>query len=132
VAFLAGKFARVTVDAVTATGPYRWGLGAKRERLDVTTFESTVGATGVNLHTDGLTGPMDTTISVEGWQNDVTPNLLFPDASAALGLFWRKAVQLGYTIGSADVLDYNSNTTVREKAGWTAQLQTNGLVAPAA
>jgi hypothetical protein len=108
VAFMAGKFARVTVDGNTATGPYRWGVGFKRERLDVTTFESTVGASGVNVHTDGLTGPLDTTIQIEGYQNDVVPNLLFPDSSAALTLLWRKAVALGYSIGSADVLDYNS------------------------
>lgn len=131
-AFMAGKFARVTVDGVTATGPYRWSIGFKRERLDVTTFEATVGATGVNVHTDGLTGPLDTTIQVEGYQNDVTPNLLFPDSSAALTLLWRKAVALGYTVASADVLDYNSNTAVRDKAGWTSQLQASGLVAPAA
>lgn len=131
-AFLAGKFARVTVGAVTATGPYRWQIGFRRERLDVTTFESTVGLTGVNLHTDGLTGPLDTTVTIEGYQTDTTPNLLFPDASTSLALLWRKNVALGYAIAVADVLSYNSNTAVRDKAGWSAECQASGIVSPAA
>lgn len=131
-AFLAGKFARFRVASTAVTGPFRWDIQFRRERLDVTNFESTAGGTGVNIHTDGLTGPLDTIFTVEGYVNDSVVNVLFPDANIACDLFFRKSVSLGYTVGYADVLSYRANTGVRERAQFTAELQASGLVAPAA
>lgn len=131
-AFLPGKFARFTTGGLTTSGAFRWGMGFRRERLDVTTFESTVGATGVNVHSDGLTGVLDTTFTVEGYVNDLAVNILFPDASVACTLLYRKAVSLGFTVGAADVLSFQPTTTVRDKASFTAELQASGLVSPAA
>lgn len=131
-AFLPGKFARFTAGGITTTGAHRWNIGFRRERLDVTTFESAVSASGYNLHTDGLTGPLDTTFQVETYVNDVIVNLFFPEAALVASLYFRKTVALGYVGVSADVLEFTPNTGVRERAMATVQLQANGLVSPAA
>lgn len=114
------------------TGPFRWNVGFKRERLDLTNFESAVSLDGVNVHTEGTTGPLDTTFTVEAYLNDANVNLFFPTSSLICDLYFRKNVQLGYTSILADVLDFGPSTAVREVAKATAQLQANGLVSPAA
>ena len=131
-AFLNGKFARFRVAAAAVTGAFRWQLGLRRERLDTTNFESVVSLSGNNVHSDGLTGVLDSTVTVEGYSDDATINLLFPEASLAIDLFYRKAVQLGYSIAYADVLSFAPKTAVRDRAGFTCELQANGLVSPAA
>lgn len=130
--FLPGKFARFRVGGVSQTGPFRWNIGFRRERLDVTTFESAVSASGNNLHSDGLTGVLDTTFQVETYVNDATVNLFFPEAAVVCDLYYRKAVALGYIGISADVLEFTPNTAVRDRAMATVQMQSNGLVSPAA
>jgi len=132
VAFLPGKFARFRAAGISASGAFRWNIGFRRERLDVTTFESTVSASGNNVHSDGLTGVLDTTFQVETYISDTTYNLFFPEASLSCDLFYRKLVQLGYSGILADVLEFTPNVTVRDRAMGTVQLQANGLVSPAA
>lgn len=131
-AYLPGKFARFTAGGVTVTGAFKWSIGFKRDRLDTTNFESVVGASGVNVHTEGLTGVLDTTFSVEGHMLDALVNIFFPDAYVACTLLYRKAVSLGYSVPYADVLSFSPQTSVRDKAGFSAELQASGLVSPAA
>jgi hypothetical protein len=128
VAKLPGKFARFQANATTATGAFRWGASFTRERLDTTTFESAVSASGLNLHTDGTTGPLDSKFTVEGWIDDAVLNLFFPDAALTCHLLFRKNVSLGYKNVVADVLDFGPATAVREVGRFTAQLQSSGLV----
>ena len=130
-AFLPGKFARFSASGLTTSGAYQWSVGFRRERLDTTNFESAVSVSGNNVHSEGLTGVLDTTFTVQGYVNDAAANILFPEAQIACTLQFRKSVTLGYTC-TADVLSFAPQTAVRDKAGWTAELQTNGLVAPAA
>ena len=130
--FLPGKFARFVAAGVSANGSFRWSPGFRRERLDVTTFESLVSASGYNVHSDGLTGVLDTTFQVESYITDTTVNLFFPDAPLACDLYYRKAIPLGYTGIYADVLEFTPTVSVRDRAMGTAQLQTSGLVSPAA
>jgi hypothetical protein len=130
-AFLNGKFARFRVAATAVTGAFRWQLGLRRERMDTTNFESVVSASGNNVHSDGLTGVLDSTVTIEGYSDDNTINLLFPEASLAVDLLYRKTVSLGYAISYADVLAFSPKTGVRDRAGFTCELQTNGLVSPA-
>ena len=82
---LPGKFARFRAAATSINGPYRWAASFKRERLDTTTFESAVSASGNNLHTEGTTGPLDSMFTVEGWMDDGIVNLFFPDAGLTCG-----------------------------------------------
>lgn len=132
-AFLPGKFARFSAGAAgAATGSFRWNVGFRRERLDVTTFESAVSASGLNVHSDGLTGVLDTTFQVETYVNDLIVNLFFPEASLTCSLYFRKAIALGYLGISADVLEFSPNVSVRDRAMATVQLQSNGLVSQAA
>lgn len=131
-AFLPGKFARFRAASTAVAGTFRWNVGFRRERLDVTTFESTVSASGYNVHSDGLTGVLDTTFQVEMYMNDAVINVFFPEAALSCDLLYRKAVSLGYNGVSADVLEFTPNTSVRDRAMGTAQLQANGLVSPAA
>jgi hypothetical protein len=131
VAYLPGKFARFSAGASVVEGAFRWSVGFRRERLDTTNFESVVGVSGVNVHSEGLTGILDTTFSVEGYVNTDTINLFFPDVELACALYYRKDVSLGYSC-DADVLSFSPQTSVRDKAGFTAELQANGLVNPAA
>ena len=130
--FLPGKFARFRVASAAQAGPFRWNIGFRRERLDVTTFESTVSLSGNNVHSDGLTGVLDTTFQVETYMNDAAINLFFPEASLLCDLYYRKNVALGYSGITADVLEFTPNTAVRDRAMGTVQLQSNGLVSPAA
>lgn len=131
-AFLPGKFARFRVLSTAVAGPFRWNIGFRRERLDVTTFESTVSASGNNVFSDGLTGPMDTTFQVEAYMTDANVNIFFPDSLLTCDLLFRKNVSLGYVGLLADVLEFTPNTSVRDRAMGTAQLQTSGLVTSAA
>jgi len=131
-AYLPGKFARFQVASTAIAGPYRWNVGFRRERLDVTTFESTVSASGNNVHSDGLTGVLDTTFQVETLMNDAYINLFFPEAQLTCDLYFRKLIQLGYTGLVADVLEMTPNTERRGVSSATVQLQTSGLVSPAA
>lgn len=131
-AFLPGKFARIKVASTSVTGPFRWNVNFRRERLDTTNFESTASASGVNIHSEGLTGVLDTVFTIEGYSNTDVINVLFPDASVTCDLLFRKSVALGYQSVAADVLSYQTNTAVRERAQFTAELQANGLVSPAA
>lgn len=120
------------MGGTAVAGPFRWNIGFRRERLDVTTFESTVSASGNNLHTDGLTGPLDTTFQVEAYVNDATVNIFFPEAQLVSDLLYRKNVTLGYNGVAADVLEFTPNQAVRDRAMATVQMQSNGLVSPAA
>lgn len=129
---LPGKFARFRASAANIAGPFRWGASFRRERLDTTNFESAVSASGVNVHTEGTTGPLDSTFTVEGWLDDGVINLFFPDASLTCDLLFRKLISLGYKNVVADVLDFAPGTAVREVGRFTAQLQSNGVVNPAA
>lgn len=131
-AYLPGKFARFRVASAAITGPFRWSPSFRRERLDTTNFESTVSASGNNVHSEGVTGVLDTTFSVEGYLTDTIINTFFPEASLTCDLYFRKAVALGYVGVVADVLDFAPNTSVRQTSQFTAQLQANGLVSPAA
>ena len=131
-AYLPGKFARFRVASTAVAGPYRWNIGFRRERLDTTTFESTVSVSGNNVHSDGLTGVLDTTFQVETLMSDVNVNIFFPEAQIICDLYYRKAVQLGYTGLIADVLELTPTTERRGIATSTVQLQTSGLVSPAA
>ena len=130
-AYLGGKFARFKAGGINVVGSFKWSVSFKRDRLDTTSFESIVGASGYNVHSDGLTGVLDTTFNVDGHASDALVNILFPDASVVCELLFRKTVSLGY-VCTADVLDFNANTAVRDKAGFSASLQANGLVSPAA
>lgn len=131
-AFLPGKFARFRASGVAFSGPFRWNVGFRRERLDLTNFESAVGASGANVHSEGTTGVLDTTFSVEVYLSDTNANVFFPDAAFYCDLLYRKAVQLGYVNVLADVLDFQGNTSVRDKAAGTVQMQANGIVPLAA
>lgn len=131
-AYLPGKFARFRVASTAIAGPYRWNIGFRRERLDTTTFESTVSLSGNNVHSDGMTGVLDTTFQVETLMSDVAVNLFFPEAQIVCDLYFRKVVQLGYTGLVADVLEMTPTTERRGIATSTVQLQTSGLVSPAA
>lgn len=131
-AALPGKFARFRAASTAIAGPFRWNVGFRRERLDLTNFESAVSATGVNVHTEGTTGPLDTTFQVETYMTDTAVNLFFPDASLSCDLLFRKTVALGYYGVSADVLSFSPSTEVRQVARATVELQANGLVSPAA
>jgi hypothetical protein len=126
--FLNGKFARVSVNSTVFAGPFKWSLSFKRDRLDTTNFES--AALGVNVYSEGLTGVMDTTFSMDGYVDDAAPNFLYPAAQVTVSLLFRKSVALGYT-ATADILEYSTNTAVRDKIGFTANFQTNGSVLPA-
>lgn len=132
-AYLPGKFARFYKSGTgNVTGPFRWSVGFRRDRLDTTSFESTVGASGVNVHSDGETGVLDTTFQVETNIVDTTVNLFFPDSSVTCNLYFRKTVALGYIGVVADVLSFSPSTEVRGLAKATVELQANGLVSPAA
>lgn len=129
---LPGKFARFRTANVARRGPFRWSPSFRRERLDTTDFESVVSASGNNVHTEGLTGVLDTTFQVEGYMRDDLVNLFFPEAALTCDLYFRKNVALGYVGVAADVLEFTPSTAVREVARFTTQLQANGLVSPAA
>lgn len=131
-AYLPGKFARFRVASTAVAGPYRWNIGFRRERLDTTTFESTVSVSGNNVHSDGLTGVLDTTFQVETLMSDVNVNIFFPEAQIVCDLYYRKLIQLGYTGLIADVLELTPTTERRGIGTATAQLQTSGLVPQAA
>lgn len=131
--YLPGKFGRFYLSSVgVVEGAYRWSPGFRRERLDTTNFESAVSTSGNNVFSEGTTGPLDTTFSVEMYVSPVNVNFFFPDATLTCSLFYRKNIQLGYSGLVADVLDFSPSTAVREVAKATAQLQTSGLVASAA
>lgn len=130
-AFLPGKFARFKAP-LSVTGAFRWNVGFRRERLDLTNFESTVSVSGNNVHTEGTTGVLDTTFGVEMYMSDANVNLFFPEAAVSCDLLFRKNVQLGYIGVSGDVLEFQPNTTVRDRAMGTVQMQANGLVPLAA
>lgn len=127
-AALPGKFARFRAATVSVQGAFRWNVGFRRERLDLTNFESAVSATGVNVFSEGTTGVLDTTFQVEVYLNDTTINLFFPDASLVCDLLFRKNVQLGYVGIVADVLNFAPSTEVRQVGKATVDLQSNGLV----
>jgi hypothetical protein len=129
---IAGKFARINNGSTAVVGPFRWTSGFKRERLDVTTFESTVSASGNNVFSDGLTGVLDSIFTIEGWIDDTTINLFFPDASQTNDFLFRKNVSLGYKGVNGDILDFGPATGVREAAKFTSTFQSNGLVPLAA
>lgn len=131
-AYFPGKFARFQFSSVAIAGPYRWAPSFKRERLDTTNFESAVGPSGNNVHSEGVTGVLDTTFSVEIYLTDANVNLFFPDAGVICDLLFRKNVALGYKGIAADVLELSPSTAVREVAKATAQLQSNGVVYSAA
>ena len=131
-AYLPGKFARFRVASTAIAGPYRWNIGFRRERLDTTTFESEVSFSENNVHSDGMTGVLDTTFQVETLMSDVNVNIFFPESQIVCDLYYRKLIQLGHTGLIADVLELTPSTERRGIATSTAQLQTSGLVAPAA
>lgn len=130
-AFLPGKFARFRAPAAIS-GAFRWNVGFRRERLDLTNFESVVSASGNNVHGEGTTGILETTFSVEMYMSDANVNTFFPEAAVVCDLLFRKVAQLGYIGISADVLEFQPNTSVRDRALGTIQMQANGLVSPAA
>lgn len=129
-AFLPGKFARFR-QPTAITGPFRWNVGFRRERLDLTNFESAVSVDGTNVHSEGATGVLDTTFTVEQYMSDANVNLFFPAAQVQCDLLYRKTVQLGYVGVYADVLDFTANTAVRDRAMGTVQMQANGIVSQA-
>ena len=129
-AFLPGKFARFRAPTAIA-GPFRWNIGFRRERLDLTNFESTVSTSGYNVHSEGTTGVLDTTFTVEMYMSDANVNAFFPETTVFCDLLYRKNVELGYHNLVADVLEFQPNTAVRDRAMGTVQMQANGLVAPA-
>lgn len=129
--FLPGKFARFRMPAEFA-GPFKWNVGFRRERLDLTNFESPLSASGNNVHSEGTTGVLDTTFGVELYMTDANVNAFFPEAPVLCDLLYRKNISLGYKGVTADVLEFQPNTTVRDRAMGTAQLQANGLVQQAA
>lgn len=128
---LPGKFARFANSGAAVAGPFRWNIGFRRERLDTTTFESVVSASGNNVHSDGVTGVLDTTFQVETYITAAIVNIFFPEAALSCNLQFNKTSGLGYTV-SADVLEFTPTTAVRDRAMATVQLQTSGLVSPAA
>ena len=131
-AYLPGKFARFRVASTAIAGPYRWNIGFRRERLDTTTFESTVSVSGNNVHSDGMTGVLDTTFQVETLMSDVNVNIFFPEAQIVCDLYYSKLIQLGYIGLIADVLELTPSTERRGIATSTVQLQTSGIVYQAA
>jgi len=127
--YLPGKFGRFYVQGGgNVSGAYRWSPGFKRERLDTTNFESAVSPSGNNVFSEGDTGVLDTTFTIEMYLSAVNVNFFFPDATLVCSLYYRKNIPLGYSGLIADVLDFSPNTAVREMAKATVQLQTNGLV----
>lgn len=130
--YFPGKFARFSRSGTAVEGAYRWSMGLKRERIDVTHFESAVSAGGNNLHTEGVTGPLDTTFNVEAYMTAANLNMFFPEAALVCSLYFKKSVPLGYTGIAADVLDLSPSTGVRETAKMTIGMQANGLVGQAA
>lgn len=129
--YLPGKFARFTAGGVSVAGAYEWGLTARRDRLDTTNFESAVSANGINVCSDGLTGVLDTTFNVSGYASAALINILYPAAELACTLLFRKNTPLGYYISYADVLSFAPKTSVRDKGGFSAELQSSGIVGPA-
>jgi len=130
--YLPGKFGRFRRAGAAVEGAYRWAPGFRRERLDTTNFESAVSASGNNLHTEGTTGPLDTTFTVEGYLTPGNVNMFFPEEDLTCDLLFRKNNPLGYTGVVADVLEFSPSLGVREVAKFTSNLQANGLVSPAA
>ena len=129
---LAGKFARFQASGTAINGPFRWGAGFKRERLDTTNFESAVDAGNINVFSEGLTGVVDTTFTVEGWIDDTTLNVFYPSQQFTADFLFRKNVSLGYKSVAVDVLDFSPGTAAREAGKFTAQMQASGLVGTAA
>ncbi len=127
--FMAGKFARFRGGSQNLVGPYRWAPGFRRERLDTTNFES--ASDGTNVASEGLTGVLDTTFTVEGYVLDTAANLFFPSTSLTCDLLYRKQIALGYQGIVADVLEFSPSVAVREQIRFTAQLQANGWLAGA-
>lgn len=129
---LAGKYGRVNVLGVPINGSFRWAMSFRRERLDVTNFESTVSNTGYNVFSDGLTGVLDTTANIEGYFNTAAPNLFYPDGPLTFDFLFAKSPQFGYFNVYCDILEYSPGVTVRDRQQFTASLQTSGSVPTAA
>jgi hypothetical protein len=129
---LPGKFARFQLGSSAVEGAFRWNVGFRRERLDTTTFESDVSNSGNNLCSDGVTGVLDTTFQVEIYNSAAAINILYPETSLLCDLLFRQNVSLGYNNITADVLSFSPSTDVRGVSKGTAELQSNGLVSPAA
>jgi hypothetical protein len=128
--YLPGKFGRFVNGGQAVEGAYRWSMGMKRERIDVTNFES--DAAGENVYSEGVTGPVDTTFSVELYATAANLNVFYPQAPLICALYFKKSPPLGYQGVEADVLDLSPSTGVRETGKLTASLQANGLVVQAA
>ncbi len=129
---LPGKFGRFRATAASVTGSYRWNVGFRRERLDLTNFESAVGVSGINVFSEGDTGPMDTTFQVEVYATTANVNVFFPEGELTCDLLFKKTASLGYNNIAADVLSLTPNTEVRGLGKYVAELQSNGLVTAAA
>lgn len=128
---LPGKFARFRSSSASVSGAFRWNIGFRRERLDLTNFESAVSVSGINVFSEGSTGPMDTTFQVEVYATDANVNLFFPEGSLTCDLLFRKTVSLGYMGIVADVLNFTPNTEVRGIGKFVVEFQSNGLVSQA-
>lgn len=125
---LAGKHGRINVTGVGAVGYMSsWRARMRRERLDTTNFES-VTLNG-NVYSEGLTGVLDTTFTVEGYCH-AGGNLLvyYPQDGLVHDFLFRKTSPLGYLGVECDVLGFEPGGNVRDRFTFTAELQSNGLV----
>lgn len=125
-AFIPGKFGRVTVGGVALVGSFRWGMSLKRDRLDTTNFESSVSGDGFNVFSEGVVGVLDTTANIEGYVNTAQASILAPAGSAAFSFLFLKSPVFGYQGVTCDILDYSPGIQVRDRQQYTAQVQTNG------
>ena len=124
----AGKYGRVNQTGVPVAGITGWTAQFRRERIDVTNFESSVSADGYNVFSDGLTGVLDSTFNIEAVTNVAAPAAFFPIAPLFYDFLYTKAVPIGFTNIYCDILNFSPGPKVRAGNTFTAELQSSGAV----
>lgn len=125
-AFIPGKYGRVTVSGTPITGSFRWGMQQRRNALDTTNFESAVSGDGYNVFEEQVMGTLGTTISVEGYTNTAQLNILAPAGQAVFTFLYSKSPALGYAGVTCDILEFSPGTTMSDVTKYTAQVKANG------
>lgn len=125
----AGKYGRILQNSSAVEGSFRWQMSMKRDRLDVTNFESTLSADGYNVFSDGLTGILDTTATIEGYVNGSALTIFMPKGQLAYSFLYTKTPVHGFLGVNCDILEFAPGIQVRDRQQFTAQLQSNGSVA---
>jgi hypothetical protein len=125
-----GKFGRVKLNGTPVAGLKKWKGSFKRERQDLTNFESVVSASGLNVFSEGTTGILDSVFDLEGYVNLDAVGQFFPDEELEYDFLLVKVPELGYQGIAADTISYDPGAASRGVLDFTAQVQSNGLVAP--